>query len=125
MERHTVHWLRRESDERELKVFPVCNPEEHKDTDASDTPLLRFELYEHAALKFAEGRAPFVQVHELVRKVSSDSLVDVDTNRYSVPWAYVGKQVRVQVTDTEVMVCYGGGEVARHAGRHQRITTRL
>ena len=29
--------------------------------------------------------------------------MDVDMNRYSVPWAYVGKQVRVQVTDMEVI----------------------
>lgn len=126
MERHIAHWLRMESDGRELKACPVCIPEEHKDRDAPDTPLLRFELYEQAALKSVEGRAPFVQVRELVRKVSSDSLVDVDTNRYSVPWAHVGKQVRVHVTDTEVIVCHGGEEVARHArcaGRHQRITT--
>ena len=43
-------------------------------------------------------------------------------NRYSVPWTQVGKQVRVHVTDTEVIVYHGEEEVARHAGRCQRIT---
>lgn len=55
MERHIVHWLRTESDGRELKACRVCVPEEPKDTDASDTPLLRFELYEQAALEVDRG----------------------------------------------------------------------
>ena len=55
----------------------------------------------------------------------SDCLVDVDTNRYSVPWGHVGKRVRVQVTETEVVIFHSDVEVARHAlhaGRHQRVT---
>ena len=113
MERHIANWLRTESDGRVL-------------TDASDTPLCRFESTERAALRPAHGRPPFVQVREYVRKVPSDAHVVVDTNRYSVPWAAIGKRVQVQVTEAEVVIYQSDGtELARHVlqpGTHQKST---
>ncbi len=54
-----------------------------------------------------------------------DCFVDVDTNRYSVPCAHIGKAVQVQVRANEVIVLlFDGTEIARHAlchGRHQLI----
>lgn len=113
MERHIANWLRTESDGRVL-------------TDASDTPLCRFESTERAALRPAHGRPPFVQVQEYVRKVPSDAHVVVDTNRYSVPWSAIGKRVQVQVTEAEVVIYQSDGtELARHVlqpGTHQKST---
>ena len=112
MEAHIARWLVEESDERVL-------------TDPGDTPQSRFENEEQAMLKSVEGRAPFSPTHEMTRKVSKDCFVDVDTNRYSVPWAHIGKEVQVQVTESEVIILlFDGTEIARHAlcrGRHQRI----
>jgi hypothetical protein len=48
--------------------------------------------------------------------------VEVDTNRYSVPWRLIGEPVQVSVTDGELRVHHAGREVARHpelGGRRQ------
>jgi len=112
MEQHIIKWLKEVSDMRSL-------------TDAHDTPLSRYETAERAELKPTLDRAPYVQIREYVRKVSRDSFVNVDTNRYSVPWKYIGESVLVYVTDTEVTVSLcTGHEIASHAlhtGRHQRL----
>jgi len=60
----------------------------------------------------------------LIRKVASDCLVDVDTNRYSVPHAYVGRKVEVMVREGEILIRCEGIEIARHAqarGRHRVV----
>jgi transposase len=56
------------------------------------------------------------------RQVPSDALVHVDTHRYSVPAAYVGRTVTVRVDAGMVAFVCDGLEIARHAelrGRHQ------
>ena len=110
MERHISAWLVGVSDGRAL-------------TDKNDTPRSRFEI-ERPQLSPID-KAPFQQYRELIRKVSRDSFVEVDTNRYSVPWKYVGNETGVLVSDSEIIVCHGDLEIARHPvnpGRHLRIT---
>jgi hypothetical protein len=111
LEAHIAKWLVEESDHRKLG-------------DAGDTPQSRFEE-ERLALRGIEEKAPFSSIREVKRKVSKDSFVDVDTNRYSVPWEHINKDVQVQITEAEVIVLsFTGGEIARHArckGSHQRI----
>lgn len=109
MEKHLATWLCNVSDVRAL-------------TDRDDTPISRFEA-EKAQLMPME-KAPYQQFRELVRKVSRDSFVDVDTNRYSVPWRYIGVEVSVLVADAEVVIHQAGVEIARHpvnSGRYLRI----
>ena len=48
------------------------------------------------------------------RKVSRDCLVSFDGRRYSVPFAWAGRNVDVWGTLTEVAVRGGGAELARH-----------
>jgi hypothetical protein len=46
--------------------------------------------------------------------------VELDTNRYSVPWRLIGEVVQVLVADGSVRIEHAGTEVARHgqlAGR--------
>ncbi|GHT02551.1 hypothetical protein AGMMS50276_32510 [Synergistales bacterium] len=50
--------------------------------------------------------------------------MDIDTNRYSVPWRYIGTDARVHVTDSEIVIydCATGGVLATHSvksGRRQ------
>ena len=62
-----------------------------------------------------------------MRKVSADCLVDVDTNRYSVPYQNVGRAVEVVIEDGHVLIRYAGAEIARHVearGRHRVIEQR-
>lgn len=109
LEAHLLSWLRDISDVRIL-------------TDREDTPFARFEMERDLLLTAA--KAPYQQHRELHRKVSRDSFVDVDTNRYSVPWRHAGSDVRVLVSDTEVIVYFAAEEIARHtlcSERHRRI----
>ena len=85
-----------------------------------EVPLVRFERDEAAALRPLNGRPPFRQLRELVRRVPNDSCVDVDTNHYSVPWRLIGSEVSVIVSDGEVRIQHAGTEVARHDERHGR-----
>jgi hypothetical protein len=89
-----------------------------------EAPLVRFERDEAAALKSLDGRPPFRQVRELVRRVQADCAIQVDGNSYSVPWRLIGESVQVIVADGRVQVHHGDADVAVHAettGRRQRI----
>lgn len=79
-----------------------------------EAPRVRFERDERAALTPLAGRPPFQQLRELIRVVSSEACVEVDTHRYSVPWRLIGESVTVGVDATTLTVCHGGQEVARH-----------
>ncbi len=80
-----------------------------------EPPIERFERDERQTLRPLPSKAPFLQVRELVRRVHTDACIELDTNRYSVPWKLIGEQVSVVVADREVQVLYAGQEVARHA----------
>jgi len=57
-------------------------------------------------------------------KVSRESLVNLDTNRYSVPVALVGQLLTVRIHPTRVALYSGDTLVAAHPrqfGRHQRV----
>ena len=59
---------------------------------------------------------PFIGTHEEMRKVSWDCLVSFAGSRYSVPWAYAGKQVWVRTAQGRELIVrnQGGAEIARH-----------
>jgi transposase len=80
-----------------------------------EAPIDRFERDERTALRALPGKAPFLQVRELTRRVHSDACVELDTNRYSVPWKLIGESVTLTVADGQVRVHYAGQEVACHA----------
>jgi len=69
------------------------------------------------------SRPPYVLGQRLTRTVAHDCLVDFETNRYSVPAAYVGRQVEVRLKDPLTLECWCGGQVvathARKLGRHE------
>ena len=88
-----------------------------------ERPIDRFVASEAKALAPLAGRAPFLQVRELTRRVHTDACVEVDTHHYSVPWRLIGETVRVQITDGRVRVYHGTVEVAQHpeqTGQRQR-----
>lgn len=85
-----------------------------------ERPRERFEK-ERAALRSLPGGAVAVPSRRLVRRVASDSLVDVDTVRYSVPHRLVKERLEVLVLDEEVVIFHGADEIARHRrGREPR-----
>ncbi|MET0216335.1 MAG: IS21 family transposase [Burkholderiales bacterium] len=85
-----------------------------------EPPIERFQREERTALRPLGARAPWGQVRELVRRVHTDSCVEVDTNRYSVPWRLIGETVTVVLAANELTILHAGREIARHgelAGR--------
>lgn len=111
LEAHLARW------ERE-----IANARVHGTT--GETPALRFERTEKAALKPLAGRPPFRTCRTLVRRVKNDCVVEVDGNAYSVPWRLIGETVEVVVAAGQVRVRHGTREVAVHAvaiGKRQRV----
>jgi len=102
LQAHLVRWMREVADTRT-----------HGTT--GEPPLVRFERAEAAALKPLAAKAPFLQVRELTRRVHTDACIELDTNRYSVPWKLIGETVTVVVSERQVRVLYAGQEVACHA----------
>ena len=80
-----------------------------------EPPLQRFERAEAGALRPLPAKAPFLQVRELTRRVHTDACIELDTNRYSVPWRLIGETVTVIVSERQVRALYAGQEVACHA----------
>jgi len=111
LEAHLQWWMREIADRRV-----------HGTT--AEAPIARFERDEAAALSALDGRAPFGQLRELVRRVQGDCAIELDTNAYSVPWRLIGETVQVVVAGGRISIRYCGSEVAAHAettGRHQRV----
>ena len=81
----------------------------------NEVPNERF-LTERPALKPLPSSSIRVRERRLVRKVSNDAFVDVDTVRYSVPPLLVRAKVEVDVGDGRVRIYDGAKVVADHAG---------
>jgi hypothetical protein len=111
LEAHLSWWMREIADVRD-----------HGTTE--EPPIERFRRDETAALRPLDGRPPFRQVRELKRRVESDCMIELDTNRYSAPWRLIGETVDVAVAGGRVSIRHAGREVAVHAettGRRQRV----
>jgi len=111
LEAHLAWWMREIADVRD-----------HGTT--GEPPIERFRREEVSALRPLDGRPPFRQVRDLVRRVQADCCIELDTNAYSVPWRMIGETVRVVVSGGRVSIQHGGREVAVHpetAGRRQRL----
>jgi len=78
----------------------------------AEPPAQRFERDERQVLAPLASRAPFLQVHELTRRVHTDTCIELDINRYSVPWKLISESVTVVVAERQVRVLYAGQEVA-------------
>lgn len=102
LQAHLTRWMREVSD---VRVHGTTG----------EPPLVRFERAEAAALKPLPAKAPFLQVRELTRRVHTDACIELDTNRYSVPWSLIGESVTVVAAERQVRVLYAGQEVACHA----------
>jgi transposase len=101
LEAHLAWWMREVADTRV-----------HGTT--GEVPLERFNATETAALRPLEGRMSFEPIRECVRRVHADACIEVETNRYSVPWRLIGECVTVLVGE-QVRILHAGQEVAEHA----------
>jgi hypothetical protein len=112
LEAHLGWWMREIADQ-------------HVHGTIGEKPIARFARAETAALRPLDGRPPFRQLRELVRRVQADGTIELDTNAYSVPWRLIGETVQVVVAGGRISIRHRGAEVAAHGettGRRQRIT---
>jgi transposase len=79
-----------------------------------ERPVDRFEQTERLALRPLPERPLQVRERRLARRVSHESLVDIDTVRYSVPHRLVRDRVEVQVGPNTVRIFHGGSLVVEH-----------
>jgi len=77
-------------------------------------PIDRFPE-EARALVPTAGQASFLQATVRERVVAGDWLISIESNRYSVPFALIGKTVRVVREGASWVVRYRGQVVAEHA----------
>ena len=77
-------------------------------------PIDRF-AQEAAALVPTAGQPSFLQAMVRERVVADDWLVSIDANRYSVPFALIGKTVQVVRQGGQWIIRYRGEVVAEHA----------
>lgn len=110
LQAHLVRWTREVAD---VRVHGTTG----------ESPIARFERDERAVLRPLLAKAPFLQVRELSRRVHSDACIELDTNRYSVPWKLIGESVTVVVAERQVRVLYAGQAVACHAQSSLRRAT--
>ena len=107
LEAHLVWWMREVADVRL-----------HGTTH--ERPIDRFPR-EAAALGPIGEHPAYLPVRRFDRRVTGDCRIELDTNRYSVPYGLVGQTVEVQLGAGELTAWYRGEVVARHAvaaGRH-------
>lgn len=103
---HLVGWVREVADVRI-----------HAGT--GERPIDRFAR-EAGALRPLCDRPPFRAGRALIRKVHSDACIELDGNRYSVPWRSIGCEVAVEVQQGTVRILHDARELARHAERAGR-----
>lgn len=70
------------------------------------------------------GVPPYRIVQRMTRRVSLDARVQIDTNRYSVPWELAGQTVATRIREDRLEVTWQDRVVAQHRlhpGRHQEV----
>ena len=73
------------------------------ETATRSTLLATLDVPVQATLAPLAAKAPFLQVRELSRRVHTDACIELDTNRYSVPWRLIGERVAVTVAARVVL----------------------
>lgn len=80
------------------------------------------ERFAEECLRPIGAKPPYILQSSCIRKVPNDCLVSFESNRYSVPWQYVNREVDVQPgPNNEIKIFYNGNLIAQH----QRINGRF
>jgi transposase len=72
------------------------------------------ERFKQEKLKAFDGVPSYIVIRELIRKISRDSHVSYNGNRYSVPYIYAGREARVQIKRDRIGIFVGLEKVCEH-----------
>lgn len=101
-------WIRKVADER-IHGTTFEAPSERMKTERL-TPLTT--------------RPPYMCKPPVIRKVAQDSMVNISTNRYSVPWQYIGQLLEIRYKNDVLYLYKDGQPVAHHPAatdKHKNI----
>ena len=71
-----------------------------------ERPAERFAREERVTMIAVDARLPSRESRTISRRVSHDAFVEVETNRYPVPFAWCRAEVSVELTPTEVRIVH-------------------
>lgn len=107
---------------RALRTWVTTVADQRIHGTTHERPIDRFRAEAPQLTPFG-SRPPYVLAKPVVRRVATDCLVDFETNRYSVPAAYVGQAVEVRLRGRETVEVWGRGQVVathpRKGGRFE------
>lgn len=86
-----------------------------------EIPRERFERDERMKMIAVDQRPPSRECRTVRRRVAIDGYVEVETNRYPVPYEWCRAEVEVQLNETEVRIVHEEASVvyAREAGKYR------
>jgi transposase len=99
----------------------VANERVHGTTH--EQPVARWHA-ERMHLRPLGNRPPYPYMDDQMRRVARDAYVSWQGSRYSVPWAFAGKEVWVRERGNRIEVHCGAECIAvhEHVGRHRVVT---
>lgn len=102
-------------------VLTVADQRIHGTTH--EKPAERFAREERAAMIAVDARPPTRESRTISRRVSHDAFVEVETNRYPVPFGWCRAEVCVELTPTEVRILHEAELLVyeRELERHREI----
>lgn len=87
-----------------------------------ERPAERFEREERMKMIAVDARPPSRESRTISRRVSHDAFVEVETNRYPVPFAWCRAEVCVELTPTEVRIVHEAESIVYERElEHQRV----
>lgn len=88
-----------------------------------EKPAERFEREERMTMIAVDARPPTRESRTISRRVSHDAFVEVETNRYPVPFGWCRAEVCVELTPTEVRILHEAELLVyeRELARHREI----
>jgi len=93
-------------------MWEVANQRVHGTTH--EQVAARWDV-DQRSLQPLDGRPPYPDIDDELRKVARDAYVSWQGSRYSVPWEYAGRSVWVRERGRDVEVQYGRERIAVHS----------
>lgn len=102
----------------EVSSFGELNQYLHEKCVKELSKNLKWEAEKKALRPLPRTAFPCVRYTDL--KVNTYSMVNFDTNRYSVPTRYVGERVTIRATIDEIDIIFDNGIIAKHPRLYER-----
>ena len=88
-----------------------------------EIPRERFERDERITMIAVDRRPPSRECHSVRRRVAADGFVEVETNRYPVPYEWCRAEVEVQLGETEMCIVHDEASITyeRETGKYRVV----